>query len=98
MSKCQVCKVDEAVYAYQPFGPDPEPHKWMACLGSHYRGFPVIKVCEFCENTIEEGTPTEFIYKGVRYISSRDEVYQVPDYVSDALLWLESKPIIRPNE
>lgn len=91
MSKCQVCKVDEAWFAYQPFGPDKNPHKWMTELGSHYRGFPVIKVCGFCHDAIAKGTPTEFTYKGTRYISSGSEVKQVPEYVADALLWFENE-------
>jgi len=46
MVKCQICKRDEACSAFQPFGPDEKPHKFMMALGYHYRGFPVIKSVE----------------------------------------------------
>lgn len=90
MSKCQCCECDDATYAYQPFGPDESPHTAMTELGSHYRGFPVIKVCSVCHDAIRKGTPMEFTYKGKRYIASRNEVLEVPEYVSDALLWWET--------
>ena len=87
--KCQICGIDEPAWAYQPFGPDSDPHEHMAILGSHYRDFPVIKICSRCHDMVAKGTPTEFTHKDKRYISTRDEVYAIPDYVCDALLWLE---------
>jgi hypothetical protein len=41
--KCQVCKQEQAEWAWQPFGPNETPDSY-TLIGSHYRGFPVIKV------------------------------------------------------
>lgn len=45
MTKCQICKTNEAAWALQYIG-DPEPT--FSRLGSHYRGFHVTKVCDDC--------------------------------------------------
>ena len=68
MSKCQICKHEDAIFAFQPFGPDEQPHIFMMELGWHYRGFAVIKVCGACHDWIAEGRPVDFMYKGKRYI------------------------------
>jgi hypothetical protein len=89
MSRCAVCKA-EAEWAWQPFGPDSiEPTA--ATLGSHYRGFPAIKLCDVClRDAAQNGF--EFMYKGQRYIIKDKWPVEVPEYVSDALLWLEDQP------
>lgn len=44
--RCQVCKADEALWARQYIGEDTPTY---TTLGSHYRGFPVVKVCDKCK-------------------------------------------------
>ena len=50
MAKCEVCRKAETVWAMQamPGG------LTFALLGSHYRGFPVVKVCEVCKVKMEK--------------------------------------------
>lgn len=48
MAKCQLCKTKEAIWAWQPDGPGEDEYTFTA-LGHHYRGFPVVKVCEPCK-------------------------------------------------
>lgn len=65
--KCQSCKGDQAVWAWQPFGPDDSPFTFTA-LGSHYRGFPVIKICDSCYRLVaKDGAALRFAYKGREY-------------------------------
>lgn len=67
MSKCQLCRAP-AVWAWQPFGPDENPLSF-ATLGSHYRGFAVVKICEGCKARLQSGKEKiEFTHKGERYI------------------------------
>ena len=54
---CQLCKNDEAIWAYQPEGPDAE-HP-LVLLGNHYRGFPVVKVCDECAKVVRERLAVE---------------------------------------
>ena len=70
--KCQVCRHADAEWSWQPFGPDENPLSF-ALIGSHYRGFPVVKVCDFCkreaiENCVETGTPVRFTLKETEYV------------------------------
>ena len=65
--RCQTCGDTEADGAWQPFGPDSDPMTFMM-LGSHYRGFPVIKVCWPCAEAIKDGLITEFTYRKVKYL------------------------------
>lgn len=70
--KCQVCKKAPAEWAWQPWGPDESPLSF-ALLGSHYRGYPVVKVCGFCkreaiENAKDRGEPVQFQFKGQEYV------------------------------
>jgi hypothetical protein len=96
MSKCMTCKTDEAIWAWQPFGPADDANTF-ATLGNHYRGFTVVKVCNNCRETIRSGSPVEFTCKGQRFIGNSAEVISVPDYVGDALLyWEESAPSRNP--
>ena len=43
---CQICKAGEALWAMQYVG---EAAPTFTTLGSHYRGFPVTKVCDGCK-------------------------------------------------
>lgn len=90
MAKCQTCDGEcWDFYAFQPFGPDQQPHKNMTEPGSHYRGFPVIKICPECHDRIRRGASAEFTYKKVRYITASGDTFPVPEYVSDVLAWFE---------
>jgi len=51
MTKCQECKKNEAEYAKQYIASDEPTY---STLGSHYRGFKVVKVCEDCKNASEQ--------------------------------------------
>ena len=67
MVRCQVCKAREAVYSWQPFGPDDNARAAFTTLGSHYRGFPAIKTCLVCHDEIQAGIPQRFIYRSVEF-------------------------------
>ena len=70
--KCAICKGKSSERAdrewtWQPFGPDESP-LCFTLPGSHYRGFPAIPVCGFCQREkIEMGEVVFFRYKGVEY-------------------------------
>lgn len=89
MSNCQVCHHDPAIHAWQPFGPDST--SFLAEMGWHYRGFPVIKVCEECAMIIRRRGVIEFTYRGQRYIAGDGKCLVVPAYVSDPLAWFEDQ-------
>lgn len=88
--KCRICRHNEADWAWQPFGPGERPDVF-TLSGSHYRGFPVIKVCQKCKEALQAGSPAEFIYRGQRFISNTIDMTSIPDYVSDALLFWETR-------
>lgn len=73
MIKCQIYPCDEALWAFQPFGPS-ENIAHMAMLGSHYRGFPVIKIGDEARQMIEAGREVQFTYKRQRYVAVNGEV------------------------
>lgn len=62
--KCQLCKNEVAVTAWQPFGPAENCRNGDAfvALGSHHRGFPVIKICHDCSGEIQNGENIAFEY------------------------------------
>ena len=67
--KCHSCHEQEAQWAWQPFGPDETPESFQL-LGSHYRGFPVIKVCSTCKSAFQTGDfVVRFTYKGHRFLA-----------------------------
>ena len=63
---CCVCRQPHH-WAWQPFGPGESPRSFMT-PGSHYRGFPVLMVCEECRKRIKAGQETAFVYKKVPYV------------------------------
>ena len=69
--KCQCCKNEEAIWAWQPFGPNESPDSFMA-LGDHYRGFPVIKVGEVCKDFFQAGKPVNFTHRAHEYSLRKD--------------------------
>lgn len=86
--KCRICKDEEASWAWQPFGPGETPNEY-ALLGSHTRGFPVIKVGDVCKNAFQTADfEVQFEYKGHHYIGKNHEVKEV--HVS---LWKEEGTI-----
>lgn len=73
--KCHACHQEEAQWAWQPFGPDTTPDSF-PLLGSHYRDFPVVKVCSTCKSAFQTGDfVVRFTYKGHRFIA-RDHTVQ----------------------
>lgn len=64
--KCQSCKVQTATWSWQPFGPDALGTTFTT-PGSHYRGFPVVKVCESCKEAVLQNHPVNFSYQGNLY-------------------------------
>lgn len=83
MKKCFACKSAEPTWAWQPdLG-----YETAYLLGSHIRGFMVIKLCQSCKDEIVEGLPVEFDYKGGRFVADgfAQTVRAVPNYVNDPL-------------
>lgn len=72
--KCHACHQEEAQWAWQPFGPGTTPNSFQL-LGSHYRGFPVVKVCSTCKSAFQTGDfVVRFTYKGHRFIATDHQV------------------------
>ena len=87
---CQTCNINEAIWAWHPFGPADDDDHCFTTLGSHYRGFPIVKVCDECKRDIENGSPKEFEIRGKRFIGNCNrDILEVPPYVDDALLFRE---------
>jgi hypothetical protein len=53
--------------AWQPFGPG-ENINLITTLGSHYRGFPVVPICDHHHDLIHKGEPFPFTYRGAGYV------------------------------
>lgn len=73
MSKCNICRENEATWAWQPFGPNDTPDSF-TLPGSHYRGFAVVKVCDSCKVEIQDRKSLYFSYKRRRYNLWRGEI------------------------
>lgn len=74
MTKCRICGA-RSDWSWQPFGPDAEaPRAGFTAPGWHYRGFPIVPVCESCKRDIEHDMPVAFTLKGWRYVVEGDEV------------------------
>ena len=75
--KCQIYPGEPAIWAWQPFGPSEDIVGSFTCLGSHYRGFPVIKISDYAKKEIERVGTTYadilfcFSYKGDQYQLSK---------------------------
>lgn len=75
--KCQICKIEQAEWAWQPFGPNESPDSYML-LGSHYRGFPVIKVGDSCKSAFQTGDfEVQFEYKGHHFLGKDHKVKEI---------------------
>lgn len=81
--RCELCRLNNAIYAWQPLGPDESPRS-LQVLGSHYRGFPLIRVCGECADPISQSPLSSnsrvpsFVYKGQAYIVENEQVIKVP--------------------
>lgn len=77
--KCQLCKqVAEITASWQPFGPD-ESIRCLTAPGSHYRGFPVLKVCQDCEQAISSGQRIpSFEFRNDAFIVQDEKVIKSP--------------------
>ena len=71
MAKCRICKKNRAIYAWQPTIGNARENFYF--LGSHIRGFTVIKVCESCKDLIQSGKPISFD----GYFIQNDEFFHV---------------------
>ena len=74
-SRCNICNILTChLLSWQPFGPNQDATESSAftCAGAHYRGFPVIKVCEVCMESILEERFGHFTYQGVFYVVDMD--------------------------
>lgn len=67
MARCAINKGEEAVWAWQPFGPSEDVKYAFVRLSNHYRGFPCVKVGDTAYRDIYEGAEVSFMYKGQRY-------------------------------
>lgn len=87
MSKCQCCKEEEALFAWQPFGPDDNPASYTT-LGSHYRGFPVIKVCFWCKTAFASGDfEVTFTYNKTRYVGKDHKVLKADEITPEPKIY-----------
>ncbi len=74
MSNCRICKHNEAVYSWQPFGPDDTIDCFPFC-GSHYRGFTAVNVCDECKRAIIDGsTELHFTVKSTKLVVHNHKV------------------------
>ena len=86
MRKCATCKATIATWAWQPFGPGDDIQHTFAVIGAHYRGFPVIKICDACKKEIQipidvirgHQLVLHFTYKGTSYYVSNGQVGREP--------------------
>ena len=49
-AKCHICEDGEAIWAMQNIADD---ELTFTTLGSHYRGFKVVKVCDECKDALQ---------------------------------------------
>ena len=81
--RCQICKSNEVDWSWHPFGPG-ESYDCFSTPGSHYRGFPTIKVCDVCYNlivatTTDHDTPgVLFDFGRESYCVYRNELSELP--------------------
>ncbi len=68
--KCQACERKQypATWSWQPFGPDEDIEQSFTLPGSHYRGFPVIKLCASCKHAVQYEHKLSFSYRGNTYM------------------------------
>ena len=80
--KCHACHEEDAQWAWQPFGPDKTLDSFQL-LGSHYRGFPIVKVCSTCKSAFQTGDfVVRFTCKGHHFLA-KDHLVQY----EEVILW-----------
>lgn len=83
MPKCNCCIYqttdNQAVWAWQPFGPGGVADTFTT-LGSHYRGYPVVKVCDGCKKKLQSGESVKFSHKRRHYVIFRGLINEVREY------------------
>ncbi len=73
MIRCKVCsprhKAREADWAWQPCGPGIV--MTFTVLGSHYQGYPVVKVCDSCKRKLQASKTGRFnfLWRGYERIA-----------------------------
>lgn len=76
--KCQILGGEnQAAWAWQPFGVADDPRETFTMLGSHYRGFPVIKVSDEAKRRIQAGETVNFTYHKRLYAVRGNEVSEI---------------------
>lgn len=73
MKKCASCN-GQAQWAWQPFGPDESQVGSFTSFGSHYRGFPVLAICDGCKDKAEAGQKLYATYKGSEFAVQQQAV------------------------
>lgn len=82
MSKCHVCKEQEAEWGWRFTNPKGRPNDF-TLLGPHVRGLPIVKVCLSCKSAVQSGGfAVRFTYKGHTYLARDHEVQE-----TDISLW-----------
>lgn len=76
MRKCAICKTNDTIWTWQPFGPDTGLDCFTA-PGYHYRGFPAIHCCDKCKREFQAGKSGSFEYRGALYKFSQREIVNV---------------------
>lgn len=78
LMKCQILGgSNQAMWAWQPFGIADSPRETFSLLGSHYRGFPVIKVSDEAKRRIQRGEAVNFTYQNRLYRVQGDEIAEI---------------------
>jgi hypothetical protein len=75
--KCHILANEIAVWAWQPFGLSDDAGETFTMLGSHYRGFPVIKVSDEAKQKIQSGETVNFVYQKRLYTVKQRELFEV---------------------
>jgi hypothetical protein len=73
--------MNESEWSMQPLGPDEKVT--FTLPGSHYRGFPVVRVCEVCRTKYKSGKNLTFTHKKVEYNASLERgVREIETYAT----------------
>jgi hypothetical protein len=76
--RCKVCGQLVAFgYSWQPCGPSDSSRDNFAYPGWHYRGFPVVFICEDCKERIERGDTVTFEYHKQQFKLEGNEISKV---------------------
>lgn len=77
MSKCHVCKEQEAEWGWQPLGPENGIGNFVQIGEKIWKGFPIIKICSSCKLAAQSGEfSVPFIYKGHTYLAKNHNIQE----------------------